>query len=141
MNIKELKENTEAIVQVRTIDDIHFLVIPYIIEELDKGANGKPTSSSAKASGLVSPSPYKSIFSRPVSKYDGIFNKFEMKARHVLISFLSENPLFKTWSSTALRKLLSNVGKLHFRKNQLVYKQNEQATAFYIVYRGEFAMK
>ena len=126
--------------EIKITEDTHFLLIPYILDVKSKEGDPNGRTSSVLNS-TINASPYIDINSKPISRYEYIFNKFEGHAKQKLIGFLSKIPMFKTWSSTAIRRLLANVGKIHYLKDEVVYKQNEDATAFYIVYDGEFAMK
>ena len=126
--------------EIKVIEDAHFLILPYILESASKENDSRGRSSSIMESSATV-SPYLNISLKPISKYDSIFNKYDGNAKQKLIVFLLKIPMFKTWSSTAIRRLLANVGKIHYYKGETVYKQDDDASTFYIVYEGEFIMK
>lgn len=49
-------------------------------------------------------------------------------------------PMFAKISSSILRAVYSTAFYISTTKNQIIYKQGEKSTHFYIVKRGEFAV-
>lgn len=56
------------------------------------------------------------------------------------IIYIDETVLFKSWGNSVLYKLLFAIDKISYKRNEVVYNQNDTATAFFIVYKGEFTM-
>mmetsp|Transcript_35831 Transcript_35831/g.35447 ORF Transcript_35831/g.35447 Transcript_35831/m.35447 type:complete len:80 (+) Transcript_35831:223-462(+) len=72
--------------------------------------------------------------------FRGTLMKLEEKVQDTYIHFLQGTALFRSWGHSVLYKLLFAIEKTTFKRGDKIYKQDDPANTFYIVYEGEFTM-
>ena len=70
--------------------------------------------------------------------YNKVLNKIEQKNMTRIVEFLHELPFFKVWTRTALSKLYYSFEQRNLQRNQVLFRENQEADTVYIVQTGEF---
>ncbi|CAD8078389.1 unnamed protein product [Paramecium sonneborni] len=66
--------------------------------------------------------------------------KAKFKERNSLIEFMKESQIFYRMSKRTIASFINFFTLVYFRKNQIIYKEGEQADYVYIIREGEFEL-
>eukprot|EP00347_Sterkiella_histriomuscorum_P023290 403335214 len=72
------------------------------------------------------------------SDYMKILNKIEQKNMSRIVEFMHELPFFKVWTRTSLGKLQYSFEQKQLQRNQVLYREGQDAEMIYIIQNGEF---
>jgi len=70
--------------------------------------------------------------------YEKVLQKIEMKKIQKNIEFMHQLPFFKVWTKTSLSKLQYSFEQRAFIRNQVVFREGEEAAFVYIIRSGDF---
>ncbi|CAG9329582.1 unnamed protein product [Blepharisma stoltei] len=73
------------------------------------------------------------------SDYDHMISKLVREKRNQLVNFLHALPIFNKSTKGTLSKLTYNFKEKNYIKNQVVYREGEDADSVYLIRQGEFA--
>ena len=71
-------------------------------------------------------------------EYKKCLLRIEQKNKALKIEFFNNMPLLQSWTKRQLAKLADSFTEKQFRRNQIVYQQDEQPYMIYVVKSGEF---
>jgi len=72
--------------------------------------------------------------------YTKIMNNIASRAITNMIDFFISLPLFSKWSKTALRKIISNINLLKYKKSETIFQIGDMPRSVYVIKSGEYEL-